>query len=116
MSGWDRRVVQRFGGAASGNGQVDQAGGQTARPDAVEIGEGARVGRRGDPGGDGPGDDTTPGGVGGPEGVDRTPGTAAGGDPLTAALVAVFAATYGFMLPISTSANAICQSSGRAKL
>jgi sodium-dependent dicarboxylate transporter 2/3/5 len=36
-----------------------------------------------------------------------------GGDPLTAALVAVFAATYGFMLPISTSANAIAFSTGR---
>ncbi len=39
--------------------------------------------------------------------------TAATGDPLTAALVAVFAATYGFMLPISTSANAIAFSTGR---
>lgn len=35
-----------------------------------------------------------------------------GVDPVTAALVAVFAATYGFMLPISTSANAIAYSSG----
>ena len=39
--------------------------------------------------------------------------TAAGGDSLTAALIAVFAATYGFMLPISTSANAIAFSTGR---
>ncbi len=38
---------------------------------------------------------------------------AGGGDPLTAALIAVFAATYGFMLPISTSANAIAFSTGR---
>lgn len=37
---------------------------------------------------------------------------AAGIDPVTAALVAVFAATYGFMLPISTSSNAIAYSSG----
>jgi sodium-dependent dicarboxylate transporter 2/3/5 len=35
-----------------------------------------------------------------------------GVDPVTAALVAVFAATYGFMLPISTSSNAIAYSSG----
>lgn len=37
---------------------------------------------------------------------------ASGVDPVTAALVAVFAATYGFMLPISTSSNAIAYSSG----
>jgi sodium-dependent dicarboxylate transporter 2/3/5 len=36
----------------------------------------------------------------------------AGVDPLTVAIVTVFAATYGFMLPISTSANAIAYSSG----
>jgi sodium-dependent dicarboxylate transporter 2/3/5 len=35
-----------------------------------------------------------------------------GVDPVTAALIAVFAATYGFMLPISTSSNAIAYSSG----
>jgi solute carrier family 13 (sodium-dependent dicarboxylate transporter), member 2/3/5 len=38
---------------------------------------------------------------------------AAGGDAVTAAVVATFAATYGFMLPISSSANAIAYSSGR---
>jgi Na+/H+ antiporter NhaD/arsenite permease-like protein len=37
---------------------------------------------------------------------------AAGGDPLLAAVIATFAGTYGFMLPISTSANAIVYSSG----
>ncbi|BES72330.1 DASS family sodium-coupled anion symporter [Marinobacter nanhaiticus D15-8W] len=37
---------------------------------------------------------------------------AGGGDPQEAALVATFAAIYGFMLPISTSANAIVYSSG----
>lgn len=38
---------------------------------------------------------------------------AAGGDAVTAAVIATFAATYGFMLPISSSANAIAFSSGR---
>ncbi len=38
---------------------------------------------------------------------------ATGTDPVGLALVAVFAATYGFMLPISTSANAIAYSSGK---
>jgi solute carrier family 13 (sodium-dependent dicarboxylate transporter), member 2/3/5 len=33
-------------------------------------------------------------------------------DPLTVAVMTVFAATYGFMLPISTSANAIAYSTG----
>jgi sodium-dependent dicarboxylate transporter 2/3/5 len=37
---------------------------------------------------------------------------ASGIDPVAASLVAVFAATYGFMLPISTSSNAIAYSSG----
>ena len=37
----------------------------------------------------------------------------AGGDALTAAVIATFAATFGFMLPISSSANAIAYSSGR---
>lgn len=36
-----------------------------------------------------------------------------GGDAVTAAVIATFAATYGFMLPISSSANAIAYSSGR---
>lgn len=36
-----------------------------------------------------------------------------GGDPRAAALIATFAAIYGFMLPISTSANAIVYSSGQ---
>ncbi|WP_169449474.1 SLC13 family permease [Marinimicrobium agarilyticum] len=36
-----------------------------------------------------------------------------GGDPKAAALIATFAAIYGFMLPISTSANAIVYSSGQ---
>lgn len=35
-----------------------------------------------------------------------------GGGSLAPAVVAVFAATYGFMLPVSTSANAIAYSSG----
>jgi sodium-dependent dicarboxylate transporter 2/3/5 len=38
---------------------------------------------------------------------------AGGGDGVTAAMIATFAATYGFMLPISSSANAIVYSSGR---
>lgn len=38
---------------------------------------------------------------------------AVGGDALTASVIATFAATYGFMLPISSSANAIAYSSGR---
>ncbi|MBB3060146.1 SLC13 family permease [Microbulbifer rhizosphaerae] len=36
-----------------------------------------------------------------------------GGDPLQAALIATFAAVYGFTLPISTSANAIVYGSGQ---
>lgn len=36
-----------------------------------------------------------------------------GGDPLTAALIATFAGSFGFMLPISTSGNAIAYSSGK---
>lgn len=39
--------------------------------------------------------------------------TSGGGDPLQAALIATFAAIYGFMLPISTSANAIIYGSGK---
>ncbi len=39
-----------------------------------------------------------------------------GGDPLTTALIATFATTYGFMLPISTSANAIAFGSGAIPL
>lgn len=39
--------------------------------------------------------------------------TAAGGDPLETTLIATFAAVYGFMLPISTSANAIVYGSGQ---
>lgn len=39
--------------------------------------------------------------------------TAGGGDPLEATLIATFAAVYGFMLPISTSANAIVYGSGQ---
>ncbi len=35
-----------------------------------------------------------------------------GGDPVTATLIATFASTYGFMFPISTSANALAYSSG----
>lgn len=38
---------------------------------------------------------------------------AGGGDPLEMALIATFAAIYGFMLPISTSANAIVYASGK---
>jgi sodium-dependent dicarboxylate transporter 2/3/5 len=38
---------------------------------------------------------------------------AGGGDTLTAALIATFATKYGFMLPISTSANAIVYGSGQ---
>lgn len=41
---------------------------------------------------------------------------AGGGNPNEAALVATFAAVYGFMLPISTSANAIVYSSGQIPL
>ncbi len=37
---------------------------------------------------------------------------AGGGDPLVVALVATFSAIYGFMLPISTSANVIVYGSG----
>lgn len=37
---------------------------------------------------------------------------AGGGSPLEASLIATFAAIYGFMLPISTSANAIVYGSG----
>ena len=37
---------------------------------------------------------------------------AGGGDPLTASLIATFAAVFGFMLPISTSANAVIYGSG----
>lgn len=39
-----------------------------------------------------------------------------GADPASTSLVAVFAATYGFMLPISTSANAIAYSSGAVSI
>lgn len=39
-----------------------------------------------------------------------------GADPAGTSLVAVFAATYGFMLPISTSANAIAYSSGAVSI
>ncbi|MEP4546205.1 MAG: DASS family sodium-coupled anion symporter [Saccharospirillum sp.] len=38
---------------------------------------------------------------------------AGGGDPLVVALIATFSAIYGFMLPISTSANAIVFGSGQ---
>lgn len=38
---------------------------------------------------------------------------AGGGDPVIATLVATFAAIYGFMLPISTSANVIVYGSGQ---
>lgn len=38
---------------------------------------------------------------------------ASDGDPLTATLVAAFAGIYGFMLPISTTANAIVYGSGQ---
>jgi len=41
---------------------------------------------------------------------------ATGTEPVDLALVAVFAATYGFMLPISTSANAIAFSSGKVPI
>jgi solute carrier family 13 (sodium-dependent dicarboxylate transporter), member 2/3/5 len=39
--------------------------------------------------------------------------SAVGGDALTTAVIVTFASTYGFMLPISSSANAIAFSSGR---
>lgn len=39
-----------------------------------------------------------------------------GGEPLTAALIASFAGIYGFMLPISTTANAIVYGSGQVPL
>ncbi|WP_127558217.1 anion permease [Saccharospirillum alexandrii] len=38
---------------------------------------------------------------------------AGGGNPLVVALIATFSAIYGFMLPISTSANAIVFGSGQ---
>jgi len=42
-----------------------------------------------------------------------TMAVSAGGDPLIATMVATFAALYGFMLPISTSANVIVYGSGQ---
>jgi sodium-dependent dicarboxylate transporter 2/3/5 len=43
-------------------------------------------------------------------------GTATGGDPLVAALAATFAASLGFMMPVSTPCNAIVYGSGRIPL
>ncbi len=43
-------------------------------------------------------------------------GTATGGDPLPAALAATFAASLGFMMPVSTPCNAIVYGSGRISL
>lgn len=43
-------------------------------------------------------------------------GTAAGADPLVAALAATFAASLGFMMPVSTPCNAIVYGSGRIPL
>jgi len=42
--------------------------------------------------------------------------TASGGDALTAALAATFAASLGFMMPVSTPCNAIVYGSGRIPL
>ena len=41
---------------------------------------------------------------------------ASGGDPLTAALAATFAASLGFMMPVSTPCNAIVYGTGRIRL
>jgi sodium-dependent dicarboxylate transporter 2/3/5 len=41
---------------------------------------------------------------------------AGGGDPLTAALAATFAASLGFMMPVSTPCNAIVYGTGRIRL
>ena len=41
---------------------------------------------------------------------------AGGGDPLTAALAATFAASLGFMMPVSTPCNAIVYGCGRVPL
>jgi sodium-dependent dicarboxylate transporter 2/3/5 len=41
---------------------------------------------------------------------------ATGGDPLPAALAATFAASLGFMMPVSTPCNAIVYGSGRIPL
>jgi sodium-dependent dicarboxylate transporter 2/3/5 len=41
---------------------------------------------------------------------------ATGGDPLPAALAATFAASLGFMMPVSTPCNAIVYGSGRVPL
>ncbi|MBM4020977.1 MAG: DASS family sodium-coupled anion symporter [Planctomycetes bacterium] len=43
-------------------------------------------------------------------------GTATGGDPLVPALAATFAASLGFMMPVSTPCNAIVYGSGRIPL
>ncbi len=43
-------------------------------------------------------------------------GLATGGDPLPAALAATFAASLGFMMPVSTPCNAIVYGSGRISL
>jgi sodium-dependent dicarboxylate transporter 2/3/5 len=43
-------------------------------------------------------------------------GTATGGEPLVAALAATFAASLGFMMPVSTPCNAIVYGSGRISL
>ena len=42
--------------------------------------------------------------------------TAVGADPLPAALAATFAASLGFMMPVSTPCNAIVYGSGRVPL
>jgi sodium-dependent dicarboxylate transporter 2/3/5 len=43
-------------------------------------------------------------------------GEASGGDALPAALAATFAASLGFMMPVSTPCNAIVYGSGRVPL